>query len=145
MIWSRLFPPVQQDYSGPKVAFYFLILIAAVSTARSLVHIFAADGGAGSIAGIAVDVAGGENIIAMFAQWGVSQLVLALVYWLVILRYRYLTPLALLAVVLEQVLRIGAGQIKPLDVAAPPPGAIGSELVLPLALVALVISLWGNK
>jgi hypothetical protein len=42
------------------------------------VHIFAADGGANSIAGIAVDVEGGANIVAMFGQWGASQLLLAM-------------------------------------------------------------------
>jgi hypothetical protein len=35
--------------------------------------------------------------------------------------------------VLEQLLRLGVGQLKPLGVAAPPPGAVGSQLVLSLA------------
>jgi hypothetical protein len=109
-----------------------------VSTARSLVHIFAADGGANSIAGIAVDVEGGANIVAMFGQWGASQLLLALIYWLVILRYRFLVPAMLVVVFLEQALRIGVGLIKPVQVAAAPPGEIGSYLLLPLSLIALL-------
>jgi predicted signal transduction protein with EAL and GGDEF domain len=144
MSWSRLFPK-GEAYTGPKVPFYFLILIAVISTVRSLIHIFAADGGAHSIAGISVNVAGGTNIIAMFAQWGASQLILALVYWFVILRYRSLTPLMLAVIVLEQLLRMGAGNLKPLEIAAPPPGALGSQIVLPLAAVALVWSLWQNN
>jgi hypothetical protein len=142
--WSRLFPPVQ-EYTGPKIPFYFLVFIAIISTVRSLIHMFAADGGAGIIAGINVSVDGGANIIAMFGQWGASQLILAFIYWLVILRYRSLTPLMLAVVVMEQLLRIGMGQLKPLLVAAPPPGALGSQLVLPLAFVALVWSLWPGK
>ena len=67
---------------GSRFAFYFLALVAIVSTIRSLIHIFAPDGGANSIAGLAVDVAGGANIVAMFAQWGASQLILAIFYWL---------------------------------------------------------------
>jgi hypothetical protein len=48
----------------------------------------------------------------------------------------------MLAIVsLEQVLRIGAGFIKPVEVSAPPPGAIGSYLLLPLSLIALAFSL----
>jgi hypothetical protein len=141
MNWSRLFPP-GQEYDGPRSPFYFLILVAVTSTVRSLVHMFFADGGAGVIAGIDVGVAGGTNIIAMFGQWGASQLILALIYWLVILRYRSLTPLMLAVIVLEQSLRLGIGQIKPLEIAAPPPGALGSELLLPIAVVAWVWSFW---
>jgi len=85
------------------------------------------------------------NIIAMFGQWGVSQLILALIFWLVIFRYRSFTPLMLAVVVLEQFLRIGVGQIKPLYVVTPPPGAIGSQIILPLALLALVWSIWPDK
>jgi hypothetical protein len=65
MKWSRLFPPAE-EYTGPKVPFYFLILIAILSTGRSLIHMFAPDGGAGVIAGINVSVDGGTNIIAIF-------------------------------------------------------------------------------
>jgi hypothetical protein len=141
---SRLLPAAQ-EYEGPKPPFYFLILIAIASTVRSLIHIFFMDGGATVIAGIDTSVNGGRNIIAMFGQWGASQLILALIYWLVILRYRSLTPLMLAVIVLEQVLRLGVGQLKPLDVAVPPPGAVGSELLLPVTVLALIWSLWPER
>ena len=143
MNWSRLFPAAT-EYEGPLPPFYFLILVAAASSIRSLIHMFLADGGAGLIAGIDVSVDGGRNIIAMFGQWGASQLILALLYWVVIVRYRSLTSLMLAVVALEQVLRLVVGQIKPLDVVSPPPGAVGSELLLPVAVIALVWSLWGR-
>ncbi len=145
MNWTRLFPPIAEEYKGPPIPHYYLVLVAAVSTARSLVHILARDGGAGSIAGLAVDVAGGVNIVAMFGQWGASQLILALFYWLVLLRYRFLVPAMLAAVTLEQALRIGTGQLKPVEVAAPPPGEIGSYILLPLSLIALFWSLRGRR
>lgn len=141
MNWSRLLPPIDESYQGPKAPLYFLAFIAILSTARSLVHIFAADGGAGSIAGIDVGVEGGVNIVAMFGQWGASQLMLSLFYWLALLRYRFLVPAALGFVFIEQALRIGAGQLKPVIVAAPPPGEIGSYILLPLSLIALLWSL----
>ena len=50
-IWSRIFPPAD-EYTGPGIPFYFLILVAILSSVRSLIHMFAADGGAGVIAGI---------------------------------------------------------------------------------------------
>jgi hypothetical protein len=144
MNWNRLLPP-SRPYDGPKIPYYFLVLITIVSTARSLAHIFLPDGGAGVIAGIDLDVEGGVNIVAMFGQWGVSQLLLALVFWLVVLRYRDFTPLMLLVLFLEQLFRFGSGMLKPLVIAAPQPGAHGSEVLLPLALVMLVWSLWPQK
>lgn len=141
VIWSRFLPPSSEEYKGTKIALYFLALVAVVSTIRSLIHIFAVDGGAGSIAGISVDVQGGINIIAMFGQWGASQLILAIFCWLTILRYRFLTPFMLAVIALEQVLRIAVGQLKPVEVAAPPPGEIGSYILLPLSLLALILSL----
>ncbi len=145
MDWTRLFPKIDQEYTGSKIPFYFLILTASVDTIRSLIHIFAPDGGAYSIAGIAVNVQGGTNIIALFAQWGAIQLLLALIYWLVIFRYRFLVPAMLAVVALEQVFRMGAGNIKPFEVVSAPPGAIGSQILLPFALIALIWSLLRSK
>jgi hypothetical protein len=54
---------------------------------RSLIHMLATDGGSHSIAGIALEAPGNANVVAIFAQWGASQLVLAIVYWVAILRY----------------------------------------------------------
>lgn len=102
-----------------------------MGTARSFIHMLAPDGGAGSIAGIAIGVEGGTNIIAVFGQWGASQLILAIFYWLAFLRYRFLVPFMLLTVLIEQLLRIAVGLVKPLVVASPPPGAIGSYLAIP--------------
>jgi hypothetical protein len=141
MNWPNFLPQVSKDYKGSQIAYYFLILVAVVSTIRSLIHILAVDGGANSIAGLAVDIEGGTNIIAMFAQWGTSQLILAIFYWLAILRYRFLIPSMIAIVFLEQVLRIVVGQFKPLEVAAPPPGEIGSYILIPLSTLALILSL----
>jgi hypothetical protein len=141
MNWSRFLPRVPEDYEGSPLAFYFLVVIAILSSVRSLIHIVAPDGGANSIAGLALAVTGGADIVAMFAQWGASQLILTVFYWLAILRYRFLIPFMLAIVLLEQLLRIGIGHLKPLEVASPPPGAIGSYIVLPLSLIALVLSL----
>jgi hypothetical protein len=137
----RVFPLSQLTYEGPPAPFYFLVLLAIVGTVRSLIHMFAPDGGAQSIAGLAVNGEGGANLIAIFSQWGASQLLLALFYWVAILRYRFLVPFLLLVAALEQILRIGVGHLKPLVVAAPPPGAIGSYALLPLSLLAFLWSL----
>ena len=138
---SNFLPPSTTEYKGSQISFYFLVLIAIVSTVRSLIHILAMDGGANSIAGLAINNVGGKNLIAIFAQWGASQLILALFYWLAIFRYRFLVPVMLAVVFIEQVLRIAVGHIKPIEVSSMPPGAIGSYIILPLSLIALILSL----
>ena len=140
-----LFPVADQPYQGGRAPLLFLVLIAFVSTARSLVHLLAPDGGAGSIAGINLGVAGGANIVAVFGQWGASQLVLALLQWLVIFRYRFLLPVMLVVLVSEQLLRLLAGRLKPLQIDTPPPGAYGTYVVLVLGLVFLALAVRNSR
>jgi hypothetical protein len=138
--WRRLLPEAGEA-AGVTIPFWFLVMVAVVSTVRSLIHLLAADGGAHTIAGLAIDGAGGQNLAALFAQWGASQLLLAIIYWVVIWRYRFLTPLMLAIILLEQLLRLAAGHLKPLDVATPPPGAYYTDLLLPVAAIMLIWSL----
>ena len=58
------------------------VLYLVVITVRSCIHLLSADGGAQSIATIDTNVAGGDNIIAVFGQWGATQLLLAVLLYL---------------------------------------------------------------
>jgi hypothetical protein len=107
---------------------------------RSLAHIFLPDGGASSIAGLDTSVPGGQNIIAMFEQWGLTQLLLAIGMWLIILFGRALVPLGLLFSSLDWGGRVLVGLLKPIEVLDSPPGEIGSLILFPLCLVALWFS-----
>jgi hypothetical protein len=138
---TQLFPRVDATYRGSPVAFWFLILVACLNTVRSLIHLAVPDGGAHTIAGIDLAMAGGVNIVAIFAQWGASQLLQALMQWLVIWRYRFLVPAMLAWMLLEQLLRIIAGRLKPMQIDAAPPGAYSSYALLALSLIFLVLSL----
>jgi apolipoprotein D and lipocalin family protein len=53
--------------------------MAIVSTLRSCIHLLAPDGGAGSIAGMDLSVAGARGIIFSFALWGSALLVSAFI------------------------------------------------------------------
>jgi hypothetical protein len=143
---ARLLPRWRDAANAPPdVPYWFLVVIAAISTVRSLIHLFALDGGAHSIASIALDGPGAANVVAIFAQWGASQLVLAVVYWVAILRYPMLTPLMLAIIIVEQLLRLLGGELKPLSVAAPPPGAYYTYVLLAAATVMLVWSLRARR
>jgi hypothetical protein len=137
--------PVQIDniIRGMKLPAYLLILIAVVSTVRSCIHLLAPDGGAGSIAGMDLS-AGAEGIVFAFALWGSSQLLFAIVQLAVAFRYRSLVPAMYLMLILETLLRMLVGRIKPVPFAHTPPGAVGNSVILPLAAGMLALSLWSG-
>lgn len=136
--------PAQADNKvrGIRAPVYIFTLIAVASLVRSCIHVFAPDGGAGSIAGMDLSVAGAPEIIFSFALWGTAQLIYALIQLVVAFRYRSLVPFMYLLLILETLLREFVGRIKPVTFAHRPPGAIGDYVVLPVAALMLVLSLW---
>ncbi len=127
---------------GMKLPVYVFLLIAIVSTIRSSIHLFAPDGGAGSIAGMNLKVEGAGGIVFAFALWGSAQLVYALMQLVVAFRYRSLVPLMYVLLMVETLLRMLVGRMKPVTFAHTPPGAMGNYVILPLAAVMLALSLW---
>ena len=112
-------------------AIYLLVMVV-----RSCIHLFAADGGAQSIAGIDTSVEGGNNIIAIFHQWGAIQLILAVLLFVLFFRYPGFTPLILLTLALDPVMRFIAGQMMSLTTTGTPPGeALNAAAFYLLALL----------
>ena len=132
---------IDNTVSRMKLPVYVFALIAIVSTVRSLIHLLAPDGGAGSIAGMDLNVAGANGIVFAFALWGSSQLIYALIQLAVAFRYRSLIPFMYVLLILETLLRMLVGRMRPVTFAHTPPGAIGNWVILPLAALMLVLSL----
>lgn len=82
-------------------------------------------------------VAGAEGIIFAFGLWGSSQLILALLQLVVLIRYRSLIPLMILLIILEVLSRMLIGAIKPVNFANTPPGAVGNWVMLGLGMIML--------
>ncbi len=120
-------------------------ILAIVSTVRSCVHIFAPDGGAGSIAGMDLSVQGAQGIVFAFALWGSAQLVYALIQLTVALRYRSLVPAMYVLLAIETMLRMLVGKLKPATFLHTPPGAIGNYVVLPLSILMLGLCFSGSS
>jgi hypothetical protein len=119
---KKILPEDPSTYKGHKsiriiTAAYLLIVVI-----RSCVHLFAADGGANSIAGIDVSVEGGDNIIAIFHQWGAIQLILAGLLVLLFFRYPGLTPLVVITLAIDPIMRSIAGQMMSVTSQSTPPG-----------------------
>ena len=142
-IFDILLPAkIDNTIRGSKIPFYVFALYAIVSLVRSCIHLLAPDGGAGSIAGMNLAVAGADGIIFAFALWGSSQLLFAIMQLLVVFRYRSFVPFMYLMLMLEVLLRELVGKMKPVTFAHTPPGAVGNQLLLPLAALMLALSLW---
>jgi hypothetical protein len=139
--------PEQADNTirGRKLPVYVFAVIAIISTLRSCIHLFAPDGGAGSIAGMDLSVAGADGIVFAFALWGSAQLIYALVQLVVAFRYRSLVPLMYVLLILEALLRMLVGHMKPVTFVHTPPGAIANYVILPLGALMLTLSLWKDN
>jgi hypothetical protein len=119
---KKLLPNNPTKFAGFRAVRIVTAIYLLVMVVRSCIHLFAADGGAQSIAGIDTSVEGGNNIIAIFHQWGAIQLILAVLLFVLFFRYPGFTPLILLTLALDPVMRFIAGQIMSLTTTGTPPG-----------------------
>ena len=142
---KKVFPNNLSKFEGFRIIRFITALYLSVMVARSCIHLFAADGGAQSIAGIDTSVEGGNNIIAIFHQWGAIQLILAILLVVLFFRYPGLTPLILLTLILDPILRFVAGQQMSLTTTGTPPGEALNGASLYLLLVLFLGSLWEKK
>ena len=142
---KKVFPNKLSKFEGFRIIRFITVLYLSVMVARSCIHLFAADGGAQSIAGIDTSVEGGNNIIAIFHQWGAIQLILAVLLLVLFFRYPGLTPLILLTLILDPILRFVAGQQMSLTTTGTPPGEALNGASLYLLLVLFLGSLWSKK
>ena len=133
---KKLLPNIPTKFVGFRAVRIVTAIYLLVMVVRSCIHLFAADGGAQSIAGIDTSVEGGDNIIAIFHQWGAIQLILAVLLFVLFFRYPGFTPLILLTLVLDPVMRFIAGQVMSLTTTGTPPGeALNGAAIYLLALL----------
>ncbi|MFZ1681987.1 MAG: hypothetical protein WAT70_13285 [Rhizobiaceae bacterium] len=146
---DRLLPRVVDNvFPGRAVALYAFYGLTAVTMWRSLHHLIAPDGGAQSIATIPLDRYPGPasaTIVSMFAFWGLSQLIVGLVYVVAALRYRALIPLLLLLAIVEYVARMAIPLFKPFETAGTAPGAMMNLPMVVVLVILLAASLTPGK
>ena len=142
---KKVFPNNPSKFEGFRIIRFVALLFMLVMVVRSCIHLFAADGGAQSIAGIDTSVEGGDNIIAIFHQWGAIQLILAILLLVLFFVYPGLTPFILLTLTLDPVLRFVAGQQMSLTTTGTPPGEALNGVAFYLLLVLFLGSLWKKK
>ena len=142
---KKVFPNELSRFEGSRPVRLITALYMFVMVVRSCIHLFAPDGGAQSIAGIDTSVEGGDNIIAIFHQWGAIQLILAVLLLVLFFRYPGLTPLILLTLALDPVLRFIAGQMMSITATGTPPGEALNGVAFYLLLILFMASLVNKK
>lgn len=141
-----LFPrTIDNTIHGSRWPYFIFLIYTVISTVRSLIHLLAPDGGAGSIAGMNLDVAGRDEIVFAFALWGSSQLLISMIQILACLRYRSIVPFLYLLLITETVLRMLIGHLKTANFEHTPPGAIGNYVILPFSVIMLLICIFTAK
>jgi hypothetical protein len=111
--FCHLIPGGRQPYEGMRFAVLAWVVYLTNTTVRSPIHHFAPDGGSGTLAGADATVEGGDNIVSMFARWG---LVIALA-------------------IFKLMGRMLVGATRPFWVKSLAPAAIGNFVALPILLV----------
>jgi hypothetical protein len=128
-----------EPYRGLPIGWQLLLLFAVMNLVRGGIHLFAADGGAGRIAGIDL-TQGGAVIVMLFAVMGIDQIVWGAIDAAVALRWRAFVPLVWAIALAKQLAGAGVMWVyKPLPV--PAPGKYGALVTLPVLAFALWASL----
>lgn len=141
-IVNIIFPKsADNNYKGSRLAAFVFLFISTVGIVRSFIHFLAPDGGAGSIAGMDLSVQGAEGIIFAFSLWGSAQLLYALIQLVVYFRYKTLIPFMYILIILETLMRMLIGKIKPVQFAHTPPGGLANYIILPVAVVMLYLAI----
>lgn len=144
-----LFPKViDNQFNGRRFALWFFYFITAVTLWRSQHHLFAPDGGAQTIATIPLDTfsqGAAATVIGIFAMWGVSQIIIGLIYLAAAVRYRSLIPMLYLLMIVEYIGRAGVGHFKPIMLAGTAPGGVINLPAAAVFTIMLVLSLWRKK
>lgn len=147
---TRVLPKeFNNQFGGNRIALYFFYAITAVTLWRSQHHLFAPDGGAQSIATIPLDTytqGGAAAVIGVFALWGLSQLVIGILYLLACVRYRSMIPLLYLLGILEYSVRaLVTGVFKPIETIGTAPGAMANVPLAMVFTVMFVLSIWRRE
>ena len=133
-------PSTNADYRGSTLAAWFLMLAAVLEFVPGCIHYFLPDGGAGAIAGLDL-THNGQTIIAVFAWFGAVQIPMAILLFVIGLRYGTLVPLGLLILILSRsLMAIDGWFFKGAAGGHHPPEHYASPVAVALALVFLLLA-----
>lgn len=147
-MFSMLFPKsANNNFLGYKSVLYIFIPFLMLMTWRSVIHMSFEEFGLHGIANVKVLTGNPDPmplIYAFFSVWGLIQLIFCAFAWIVIIRYRSLMPLIILAFLVEWSVRVFTSSAivnNPIYSDGITPGMIYAPYVTLFLLILFVFSL----
>jgi hypothetical protein len=145
-MFGKLLPqPIDNTYSGSKIALWLLGLIVSVQILQSVIVILNGQMAAQSADGIPLETyppAAGQTILAIFMVSSLRRLIISLICAVVLLRYRSAVPLMFVVLGLSSLGGQLILQFVPIVRVGTPPGIVMNLIIFGLIIVGLVLSLW---
>lgn len=145
-MFDRLLPqPIDNRYSGSKIALWLFGLIVFVHIVQSVLVIFNGYSTAQSADGIPLETypaAAAQTILAIFMIASLRRLVISLICAVVLFRYRSTVPLMFVLLGLNYLGGQVILQFVPIVRVGTPPGIVVNLIMFGLTIVGLALSLW---
>ena len=141
---DTIFPrSVDAGYRGRRLGLWIFGLVIFMKTGIALSTIFNGRHAAISADGIPVDTytpAGERAFLTQLAAWGLSQVALNLIGWVVLIRYRALVPFMFTLLLLEHVIRRLVYVLMPIERIGTPRGLYINLAMIAVMVLGLVLS-----
>jgi hypothetical protein len=145
-MFDKLLPqPIDNRYSGSKIALWLFGLIVFVHIVQSVMVIFNGYSIAQSADGIPLETypaAAAQTILAIFMTASLRRLIISLICAVVLFRYRSVVPLMFVVLGLNYLGGQVIFQFVPLVRVGTPPGVVVNLIMFGLTILGLAFSLW---
>lgn len=136
------------DYRGYRLALWLLGTLVLFKAAMGFGCIFNGYGAASETDGIPLDTftqGGVQTVLALFALWGLGQMILALLGAVALVRYRSMVPFVYALILLEHASRKLILQFLAVPKTGTPPGFAMNLALFAVEIVGLVLALWPRE
>jgi len=136
------------DYRGYRLALWLLGALLLFKAAMGFGVIFNGYGAASEADGIPLDTftrGGVQTVLALFALWGLGQVILALLGTIALVRYCSMVPFVYALVLLEHASRKLILQVIAIPKTGTPPGFTINLALFAVEIVGLVLALWPRE
>jgi hypothetical protein len=145
-MFDRLLPqPIDNKYSGSKIALWLFGLIVFVQIVQSVMVLVNGHSIAQSADGIPLEnypAAAAQTILAIFMVSSLRRLIISLICAVVLFRYRSAVPLMFVVLGISYLGSQLILQFVPIVRVGTPPGVVMNLIMFGLTIVGLALSLW---
>jgi hypothetical protein len=143
---DKLFPqPIDNRYSGSKIALWLLGVIVLIHTLQSVLVLANGYSTAQSADGIPMETYpadAAQTILALFMTATLRRLIISLICAVVLFRYRSAVPLMFVVLGVSYLAGQVIFQFVPLVRVGTPPGVIMNLIMFGFTIIGLALSLW---